>query len=247
LNNYHYREHIKNIYERSLFSDSKAVADDDIQLIYIRQYLPADPNIFILDAGCGNGKYATKLKEMGYRNIFAVDLFDNIGRNGDYNYQKASIDNLPFKDGVFDFIYSNSVIYYLKNPEVGIQEFSRVLKKNGILLFTSHTKYSLFTVWRRIKLVCGLHNAIHLKGATFLSTGKYKKFLENQNFKILHVDGYRLSIFFYPLYVRFSNLLNKKSEISFPLLKAKVSQSILTSRLKSIMAYHFIISAKKQK
>ena len=85
---------IRKIYAETLLNKVPVLSAEDIQMEYMRLFLPEERNATILDAGCGNGKYAFQLVRNGYRNIYAVDLFESI-RTDHFIYQRASIDNLP--------------------------------------------------------------------------------------------------------------------------------------------------------
>jgi len=241
-----YPGYIIKAYENFFLSAGRLFSrDDEAQLVYIRKYLPPDKKAAILDAGCGNGKYLKLLHEMGYSNCFGVDLLDNAALAG-FNYQRAAIENLPFKDGVFDFLFSNSVIYHLQKPEAAIEEFGRVLKKGGLLVFSSHTRYSLFTAWRKIKLALGASSVRHLEGAAFLGTGRYLQFLKKHGFEILRIDGYRLSFVFHPLYFKCVKFFNKRFSANLRAGRPKITRSFLLARIKSIIGYHFIIVSKRK-
>ncbi len=235
---------IEKIYRERLLSKKPILRDDNVQLQYILKYLSKNRNIFILDAGCGNGNYAFYLSSLGYSNISAIDLFANIDTKV-FEYQQSSIDSLPFRDRSFDFIYSNSVIYYLENPEDGIVEFNRVLNDNGILFFTAHTKYSLFTLWRVFKRdVLKLKSMDHLEGVIFYGATHYKKLLEKNGFEIVMQDGYEISFLFYPLYKKIVRGVEKLLKMKLPLLKPYMSSGTI-GRIKSEIAYHSIFVAKK--
>jgi len=235
---------IEKIYRERLLSQTPIVRDDDIQLQYILNYLPKNRNISILDAGCGNGKYAFYLSNLGYVNISAVDLFENIETDL-FDYHQSSIDSLPFKENSFDFIYSNSVIYYLKNPENGILEFKRVLKNNGILFFTAHTKYSLFTFWRIIKRdFLKLKSMEHLSGVKFYSANYYKKILEKNGFEIIVQDGYEISFLLYPMYKKIAKGFKKYFSVNLPLVKPYQNNGFL-GKIKSEISYHSVFVARK--
>ena len=239
------KEKIKEFYAQDLFKLHNKVTDYDEQLLYILEYIPFNKDCTILDAGCGNGKYAFKLAEYGYENIYAVDLFENI-RTDRFIYQQDNIDNLSFDESFFDFLYCNSVIYYLPNPEKGIMEFKRVLKKGGLVFITAHTKYSLFTLWRCIKRLAGLNSVQHLRGVKFYTAKQYSIWLERNGFEILLIDGYNLSFFVYPLYRKFARACDKIFHIKLPVLKNGVTRSELMARLKSVFGYHSIIVARKK-
>jgi len=238
-----YKE-IEKIYRKRLLNQKPFVRNLDIRLNYILKYLPSNKNIFILDAGCGNGNYAFYLSNLKYKNIYAIDLFPSLNTDRFY-YQQASIENLPFPDNYFDFIYSNSVIYYLEDPNRGIIELRRVLKPNGILIFTVHTKYSLFTFWRLFKRdVLKLESMEHLKGAKFYTTSYYKRLLKENSFEIILLDGYGTSFFFYPFYKKIVKGFQKFFDINLPLLKPYMNNGIL-GRIKSELAYHAVFIVRK--
>ena len=239
------KEKIREIYASLLFSKDHILASDDIQLKYMRYFLPAEKSITILDAGCGNGRYAFQLEQDGYKNIYAVDLFENM-RTDRFIYHQSSIDKLPFENSFFDFIYCNSVIFYLQNPETAIIEFNRVLKNGGILLITAHTKHSLFTLWRCIKRWAGSKSAQHLTGVKFYSAKQYCILLNRNGFKIVRVDGYKLSFFIYPTYQKVARACYKFLNMKLPLLKNSITRSKLMAKLKSIFGYHSIIVAKNE-
>lgn len=236
---------IKEIYEQTLLTREPVLLPDDIQLQYIQKFLPDCKEAVILDAGCGNGNYTRFLVKNGYIHVHAVDLFDTVAADG-FAYRQASIDSLPFEDGFFDFIYSNSVIFYLNNPEDGVREFGRVLKKDGIVLITAHTKYSLFTGWRIIKRALGLKSLDHLKSVRFYSANEYAKMFKENNFDVILIDGYRLSILIYPMYRKMVRLLEVSLGVRLPLLSSSITKNSVLSQIKSVFAYHSIVVARKK-
>ncbi len=236
-------ENIEKIYRERLLSQKPILQENDIQLQYILKYLSDNKNINILDAGCGNGNYAFYLSGFGYKNILAVDLFNNI-ETETFDYYQSSINQLPFDDKQFDFIYSNSVIYYLDKPEEGIKEFSRVLKKDGILFFTAHTKYSLFTIWRIFKRdILKLKSMEHLQGVKFYSASYYKDILEKNGFKIILQTGYETSFFIYPFYYKVTRFFDKFFNIELPFPKNKIDTK--SNIIKSEISYHSVFVARK--
>lgn len=96
-----------------------------------RKVLALFKNIFkssdkVLDVGCGNDPY---YHESLSSKIICLDLTNN---------QKAHIVgdamNLPIKKEKFDGVISINSLYYCNDPSLAIEEFSRVLKKNGKLV-----------------------------------------------------------------------------------------------------------------
>ena len=80
----------------------------------------------ILDCACGDGWLANYLNENGY-NCTGVDI--QLLKQGE-NFVEVSADNMPFEDNSFDCIISIQTLEHI----VCEKEFSRVLKKDGLLL-----------------------------------------------------------------------------------------------------------------
>ena len=238
-------DRIGKIYEEILPDGRLVLPEDDPQMMYIRSFLPESKRARILDAGCGNGQYALQLCNDGYKNIYAVDLFDKIDNNG-YCYLKASIGDLPFGSFHFDFICCNSVIYYLSNPELGIAEFNRVLKEGGVLFMTAHTKYSHYTLSRLIRRHVLPHSVRHLEGVEFYSAKQYSDWAEKNGLEILLVDGFHLRRFGVPCPCHFFKSYPKFTRKRLPIPKYQITRSKTVAKFKSVFGYHSIIVARKK-
>ncbi len=239
------QEKIKQIYKNKLLSKEALLNKNDVQFNYILTYLSKNKNISILDAGCGNGNYAFALSNIGYNNIFAIDLFTEI-KTDKFIYKRSSIDSTDFNNKKFDFIYSNSVVYYLDSPESAIVEFKRILKDKGFLMFTAHTKYSLFTLTRVIKRdILKLKSMEHLEGVKFYSANYYKEILEKNNFEVILQDGYKTSFFLYPLYNKIVKGFEKYLKIKFPLMKPYINSGLI-GKIKSEISYHSVFVVRKK-
>lgn len=97
----------------------------------------------LLDAGCGSGKYSIPLQMRGF-NVVAMDVSIKAlrmlqetkeARRLDINIMAANVFQLPFKDHSFNMIWCYGVIQHLltKEREKTVEEFHRVLNKNGFL------------------------------------------------------------------------------------------------------------------
>lgn len=101
----------------------------------------------LLELGCGNGKlWQYNSYNLRNREIFLSDISNgmlekakqNLGN--DYNYLNIDCQNIPFKNNYFDTIIANHVIFYLKNPHLGLSEIARVLKKSGTFYCSTYSK-----------------------------------------------------------------------------------------------------------
>lgn len=98
----------------------------------------------VLDAGCGPGKYSEWLVNKGAI-VTAIDYSDEmiklakekIGNSA--TAIKANLNQpLDFlKDEEFDIVVSSMVIHYIKDWQMLFSEFNRVLRKDGVLVFST--------------------------------------------------------------------------------------------------------------
>lgn len=101
----------------------------------------------ILDVGCGDGLVAKIIQsKRNQRFDWGIDLsaqeIEFAKKSGSYKKCKvANVYNLPFKDGSFSTVFSNSVIEHIPNLDLALSEMSRVLKKGGQFVITVPTPY----------------------------------------------------------------------------------------------------------
>jgi ubiquinone/menaquinone biosynthesis C-methylase UbiE len=96
----------------------------------------------ILDAGCGTGQTSAYIAEQYRCNVTSLDcnkiMLDKARQRFSslhlpIEVKQGSTENLPFHEGLFDIILSESVISFT-DVSLTIPEFKRVLKPNGVLL-----------------------------------------------------------------------------------------------------------------
>tara|TARA_B100001989_G_scaffold12957_1_gene8092 strand:+ start:1900 stop:2598 length:699 start_codon:yes stop_codon:yes gene_type:complete len=103
----------------------------------------SDKNLKILDVGCGTGDISAYLYDKGNYltslDVSKLMLEKASSRFSDKNIKWIEIEesgNLPLESSMFDTVIISSVLEYHKNPKLLISESYRVLKKNGLLIFT---------------------------------------------------------------------------------------------------------------
>jgi SAM-dependent methyltransferase len=239
-----YDQHIADIYTHQFESYTVKMPFGSYgrPLLYQNIYIPAEKKSYILDAGCGNGNYASNLVNMGYQHVYGIDLFKNHQVDG-FTYNQASLNALPFDDNFFDFVYSFSVIYYLSDTESGVKELCRVMKPGANLILTAHTRFSVPTLIRVIKRLLGFSK--HLTQVHFHSTSYYIDHLKKNGFEIIKADGYLLSPFLYKLYLYFRKVILILFGIKLSDMN-KITKNTVFARIKSEIAYHSIIIARKK-
>lgn len=96
------------------------------------------PRKKILDAGCGNGRFAYYAAKYGAE-VWAIDLGPAVEvarRNTEarnVHVIQADLHDPPFELESFDFIYSIGVLHHLPNPEAAFQNLLRFLKPGGVV------------------------------------------------------------------------------------------------------------------
>ncbi len=240
------REKLKNIYE-CLFKDE--VRKDEMEppaaVVTLTHFLSSDKNPIILEAGCGDGRNLYLLSRMGYENLFGVDIIDHTNMEG-VSYQQCSIDNLPAEwTGKFDCILCAAVIYFLDDPKQGLKEFRRCLKENGILVLTAHTKYSVFSLIRKVKMWLGFQSMSHLKGCHWdRDVEEYISMAESLDMKILYRSGFRTS-YIYHKFSTISDRILKRFGYRFPVIRFRVNLPEFWNNFKSKHAYYSILVCHK--
>ncbi|MFH1211923.1 MAG: class I SAM-dependent methyltransferase [Candidatus Woesearchaeota archaeon] len=99
----------------------------------------------ILDLGCGPGVHARMLTKMGAKvtgidnSIASISIARKESPQSEFFV--GDIEKLPFASGRFDIVFSAMVIGHLKNWDKTFGEVNRVLRKNGIFVFSVYSPF----------------------------------------------------------------------------------------------------------
>ena len=93
-----------------------------------------------LDVGCGSGRWTLYLKDK-FGDIEAVDPSNAVwvAQKNTLNFShirvtKAGVDQLPFKNNSFDFVFSLGVLHHVPNTETAMTKAVEKLKSGGYFL-----------------------------------------------------------------------------------------------------------------
>ena len=99
----------------------------------------------LLEVGCGNGQLWKNNKlELRNRQFFLSDssrgMIEDAKKNlsDDFSFMVFDCLNIPFRKDFFDAIIANHVLFYFDTLSIGLDEISRVLKKDGILYASTY-------------------------------------------------------------------------------------------------------------
>ena len=149
-------------------------------------------NLEVLNLGCGPGYDSHEFVKAGHH-VTGVDFQQHLVNFSlkNKNQQEALVADLnekfPFADAKFDLIFCSEVVEHLPIIDDFLEECSRVLKKNGTMLFTTNNPAY---VKHRIRLLFG--NADFFSHPTHVQLYTPKKFcqlLEKHNFRVLSVEN----------------------------------------------------------
>jgi SAM-dependent methyltransferase len=174
-------------------------AERDIFLEYTRT-VPSDfRGCLVLDAGCGNARYAKLANDWGAR-VVAVDISSavdvaaqNVASRPDLDVVHADLFKLPFRSNTFDAAYSVGVLHHTPDARRAFMSIKEIVKPGGwfgifihgqgnrVLYFMNRTlrawtsKASYQTTWTFSRVLTGigkLLERIPMMGPMFYIMGR---------------------------------------------------------------------------
>lgn len=104
-----------------------------IQIIF--QFVKIENVRKVLVVGCGKGFEAAYLQELLGAKVYGVDIDQQFDPWAGKHARLLNYDGetLPFKDDLFDVVYSFHVLEHVNNPNHFLRELHRVLKTDGLV------------------------------------------------------------------------------------------------------------------
>ena len=141
-------------YIREFYTQEEFLATRDIADPFFIKLLRGR-NLYILDAGCGDGRFSIAAMRSGkVRKAVALDVgtygLDRLDKLSDNRIETccASVYNIPYEDNEFDAILFIYVIEHLEYPENAMRELFRVLRPGGQILISTDGFY--YDYYRRM-------------------------------------------------------------------------------------------------
>lgn len=216
----------------------------------------------ILDLGCGDGRYAKWVlnEKMDIGLDISRSTIEKAVKNNAYEkYIIASASKIPLENSWVNTIFSNSAFEHFKNLDTALSEMNRVLKKNGILIFTTHSPISKkFNSARFLKklgftFLAKIVQKIFVRQLQLNSLRTQKKWaelLQSRGFTILEFKNLvsERSFFFYEMFMPFTFIQNRISllkVIPFASFVLTFFNIDYTEEVKN--GYNFLIVSKKNR
>lgn len=115
---------------------------DSLELDVLRPYAQQKE---VLEVGSGTGLIMKNLEETA-KTVVGVDISAGMLAQAVHrglNVVQGSATNLPFPNEHFDLVYSLKVLAHIPDIEKALQEMSRVLRPNGILVAEFYNRLSI--------------------------------------------------------------------------------------------------------
>ena len=101
----------------------------------------------LLDVGCGTGEILNSVKNIyPSASIYGIDISEEMLKKAKEKLLDAAeislgdAEHLPYENGKFDLLMCTDSFHHYPNPQKAIEEFYRVLKKDGYLLLADFWK-----------------------------------------------------------------------------------------------------------
>jgi ubiquinone/menaquinone biosynthesis C-methylase UbiE len=131
------------------------------QTLHSRRLFPVKPNIAV-DIACGQGRYSPVIKEafptcqiVGI-DISSIALELAIKRFPEDRFIAAACESLPLADDAVDMVFSIETLEHVSDVRATIQEWGRVLKPGGRILFTTPCANKFSLEWFMMYFTGGL-------------------------------------------------------------------------------------------
>lgn len=97
------------------------------------EWLAAQPGERILDLGCGDGQLTQRLVATGalVQGVDASPQMVAAARRRGVTVDEASAESLPYDAGVFDAVFSNAALHWVRGQDAMLAEVHRVLQVSG--------------------------------------------------------------------------------------------------------------------
>jgi 2-polyprenyl-3-methyl-5-hydroxy-6-metoxy-1,4-benzoquinol methylase len=124
------------IYKTSKFSTPKRI--HNLRFQHLTTLMKDVSNKKILDAGCGEGYFLSKIQSKKKSGIELSEKRVSLAKKlyPELNIQVADLKQLPFNDNSFDVIICSEVLEHVSNFKQALKEFKRCIKPDGCIILS---------------------------------------------------------------------------------------------------------------
>lgn len=154
----------------------------------VLEWLAAQPGERILDLGCGAGQLSTRIAASGAQ-VQGVDDSPEMVTAAcavGVAAEKASAEELPFRDASFDAVFSNAALHWVRGQNAMMDEVKRVLKPGGRFVAEMGGQGNIAAIRVALKAVLERHGHAGAEdGVNYYPTAEgYQRRLEGHGFNV---------------------------------------------------------------
>ena len=190
----------------------------DEVLRVIKSYKNDTDSLSLLDIGTADGLMLDRLcHDLNIQTAVGLDFSAELLKTNSHHtshFIQAEAMELPFDDGVFDVVVATAVIEHVPEPEKMVKECNRVLRQEGICVFTTPDPF-----FEHVATKIG-----HLKDEQHQKTFKLselRSLFELQGLKILKAEKFMMSPIGFPCEEKIERIM-KSVGLGFLLLNQLV-------------------------
>jgi ubiquinone/menaquinone biosynthesis C-methylase UbiE len=185
-----YREIRVETYGHDLGQTSWVTTQESAEIIRLLELAGTS---YVLEIGCGSGRYAIHLAEKTGCRVLGIDInapgihnanqlaaAQNLSERVRFEICDAS-KQLPFADSTFDSVFSNDVLCHIPGRQALLHELFRVLKPNARILFSDALIIGGIVSHQEIAARSAIGNYL------FSPPGENERLLDRAGFRLLNV------------------------------------------------------------
>jgi 2-isopropylmalate synthase len=145
----------------------------------------------ILDAGCGDGTLAVEIEHRGAKVIgvdMSAEMVEACRDNGIEAYI-GSVTDLPY-DNMFDALFSNAMLHWVKDARGAVQNIAKVLKNGGKFICEFGGEGNAYHLVSAMEEVFANHPEFGVFNNPwyFPSVEEYRALLESEGFRVEYIE-----------------------------------------------------------
>jgi trans-aconitate methyltransferase len=146
----------------------------------------------ILDLGCGDGALSKRLTDSG-AHITGVDSSEEMvtaARAQGIHADHAAAEKLPYPDQVFDAVFSNAALHWIRKQDEMLTQVFRVLRPGGrfVAEFGGHGNIAAIRTAMAAVMLRHGHAELSDRGNYYPTAEEYKARLERNGFTVLRIS-----------------------------------------------------------
>jgi len=145
----------------------------------------------ILDAGCGEGALAMEIERRGAK-VIGIDTSEQMvaeAKNNGIEAYVCSVTDLPYEE-VFDAVFSNATLHWVKESKTTVQNIAKSLKKDGRFVCEFGGEGNVYHVVKSMEKVFANHPEFRafINPWYFPSVEAYTTLLESEGFEMKQIE-----------------------------------------------------------